>query len=409
MKIKKILKNSGIILILFLLISVLLVQRNNIYVSANFESDAKHKSSILMEYNTGKILVDNNSHEKLPIASVTKLMTILLTLEEIDAGNISLEEKITVSDNASGMGGSQIFLDANREYEIGQLLKSVIVASANDSSVALAEHIAGSEQNFVKMMNEKARSLNLNNTNYSNCTGLPTNDGYSSAHDQAIVLKQVLSYDLYHEFSSIWLEDFVHPTGRITQMTNTNKLSRFYEGCLGGKTGSTNQAKYCLAVGAERNNTKFIAVVLGAEYSKERFKVASDLLNHGFSNYESKIIFSNQDLVGKTIKIKNSQKVINLKTERDYTIISNKNEEANFSLNFHLPNQLKKVEIDQVVGTVEIVLEGVVVDTINILSCDTYSEPTIWDNFKEIINASCVFLVSMLTNSTFHDINIIYI
>ncbi len=331
-------------------------------------------------------MVDNNANEKHPIASVTKLMTILLTLEQIESGNIKLNDKIVVSDNASGMGGSQIFLDANSEYEISQLLKSVIVSSANDSSVALAEHIAGSEQNFVKMMNEKASCLGLNNTNYSNCTGLPTNDGYSSAYDQAIVLKQVLSYDLYHDYSSIWMEDFTHPSGRITQMTNTNKLSRFYDGCIGGKTGSTNQAKYCLAVGAERNNTKYIAVVLGAENSKERFALASELLNYGFANFESKTIFSNKDLTDKTIKIKGNKNIINLKAEREYSVITNKNEEVNFSLNFHLPNQLKKVIENEIVGTVEIIVDGIVVDTINILSCNTYQEPTIWDNFKEIIN-----------------------
>lgn len=382
----KIFKHFSIAIITLLLVAVMIVPKHEMIVNAHFSTDVNHKSSILVEYNSGKVLFDNNAHEKLPIASVTKLMTILLTMEEIDAGNISLTDKIIVSDNASGMGGSQIFLDANCEYEISQLLKSVIIASANDSSVALAEHIAGSEQNFVKMMNEKAIALGLNDTNYANCTGLPTNDGYSSAYDQAIVLKQVLSHDLYHEYSSIWMEDFTHPSGRITQMTNTNKLSRFYEGCVGGKTGSTNQAKYCLAVGAEKNNTKFIAVVLGAENSKERFKLASDLLNHGFANFESTTIFSVKDLADKSIKIRGNKNVINLKPEREYSIISNKNEKVNFSLNYHLPDQLNKVTENEVVGTVEIVIDGIVVDTINILSCNTYAEPTIWDNFKEIIN-----------------------
>lgn len=385
MQTKKLLKNIFIPIILLTILVLMFLPNKSIPVSASFETDVNHKSSVLIEYNTGKVLVDNNSHEKLPIASVTKLMTVLLTLEEIEKGHIEIEDKIIVSENASGMGGSQIFLDANCEYEIGQLLKSVIVCSANDSSVALAEHIAGSEQNFVKLMNEKANLLNLQNTHYANCTGLPSNDGYSSALDQAIVLKQVLSYDLYHTYSSIWMEDFTHPSGRITQMTNTNKLSRFYEGCIGGKTGSTNQAKYCSAVGAEKNNTKFIAVVLGAENSKERFKLASDLLNHGFANYESKTIFSNKDLADKSIKIKNSDKAITLKTEREYSIICNKNENPNYTLNFNLPNQVKKVNENEIVGSVEIVVDGIVVDTINILSNEKYSEPTIWDNFKEII------------------------
>lgn len=385
MKIKTTIRNLSITFVLFLLMIVMLIPKNNLIVNANFETDVNHKSSVLIDYNTGKILVDNNAHSKHPIASVTKLMTILLTLEEIDSGKFSLEDKIVVSDNASAMGGSQIFLDANAEYEVGQLLKSVIISSANDSSVALAEHISGSEQNFVKLMNEKAKSLNLENTSYSNCTGLPSNDGYSSAYDQAIILKQVLSHDLYHKFSSIWMEDFTHPSGRITQMSNTNKLSRFYEGCIGGKTGSTNQAKYCLAVGAERNNSKLISVVLGAENSKDRFRLASDLLNYGFANFESKTIFSNNDLLNKSIKIKNNKNIVNLKAEREYSVITNKNESINFSLNYHLPNSLKSVTENEVVGTVEIVIDGVVVDSINLLSCNTYKEPTIWDNFKEII------------------------
>ena len=341
----------------------------------------------MIEYNSGKILVDNNAHEKLPIASVTKLMTILLTLEEIESGNLNTSDKVFVSENASGMGGSQIFLDANSEYSIEQLLKSVIICSANDSSVALAEHISGSEQNFVKLMNERANKLNMNNTNYSNCTGLPTNDGYSSAYDQAIVLKSVLEYDLYHEYSSIWMEDFIHPSGRTTQMTNTNKLTKFYEGCIGGKTGSTNQAKYCLAVGAEKNNSKYIAVVLGAENSKDRFRLASELLNYGFSNFETKTIFSNAELNEKQIQIQNSDKYIKLKAEKEYSIIVGKNEKLNYSVIYHLPNKLKQVKENDVVGMAEIVIDGIVVETINILSCDTFVEPTIWDNFKKIINA----------------------
>jgi len=235
-------------------------------------------------------------------------------------------------------------------------------------------------------MNQKAQDLGLKNTNYTNCTGLPSNDGYSSAYDQAIILKKVLSYDLYHEYSSIWLEDFVHPSGRITQMTNTNKLSRFYEGCTGGKTGSTNQAKYCLAVGAERNNTKFIAVVLGAENSKERFSLASNLLNYGFENFESKTLFSNSDLINKSIKIKGTNELINLTAEKDYSIVTNKNKEINYSLNYNLPNKLTSVHKGQIVGNVEIVIDGIIVDTINILSLNDYEAATVWDYFKEIIN-----------------------
>ena len=346
-----------------------------------------HKSSVLIEKNSGKILYDNNSSEQLPIASVTKLMTILLTLEKIDAGEISLTDKVTVSENASGMGGSQIFIDTGLSYELGELLKSVIVASANDSSVALAEYIAGSEANFVKMMNERAKELNLKNTNYVNCTGLPTPDGYSCAYDQAIILSKVLYYDTYHTYSSIWLEDFVHPDGRTTQMTNTNRLSRFYDGCTGGKTGSTNQAKYCLAVGAKRGDMELISVVLGADNSKERFKLASDLLDYGFANFESKTIFNNSSLNGMTIRIKGMDRVTHLKAERNYTLVTDKNEQVNVSLNYNLPNMLTEVKENQVVGNVEIIIDGVVVDKINILSTETHNPATIWDYFKELTKA----------------------
>ncbi len=386
MKIKKLFKYLIYSSLIFLIVAVMFLPKPEIEVLATVENNTNHKASVLIEQKSGKVLVDNNSHERLPIASVTKLMTVLLTLEKINAGEINLTDKVMVSENASGMGGSQIFLDANCEYELSKLLKSVIVASANDSSVALAEYIAGSENNFVKLMNEKVNELGLQNTNYVNCTGLPSNEGFSSAYDQAIILNIVLSNDLYHKYSSIWMEDFVHPSGRTTQMTNTNKLSRFYEGCTGGKTGSTNQAKYCLAVGAKRNNMNLIAVVLGAENSKERFKLASDMLNYGFENYQAKTIFSNNDLINKTIKIKGMDRVANLKAERDYVVVANKNEKINYTLNYNLPNSLTKVKENQIVGNVEIVIDGIIVDKINILSCNNFEEATVWDYFKEIIN-----------------------
>lgn len=379
-------KRISIVMIL-LMFGLLFIPHKIITADASFSSDVNYKSAVLIEKNSNKILFENNCHERLPIASVTKLMTVLLTMEKINNNEISLDDKVVVSATASGMGGSQVFLDSEEEYTLKELLKSVIIASANDSSVAIAEHIAGSENNFVKMMNERAKELNLADTNYVNCTGLPSPDGYSSAYDQAIVLKHVLDFDLYHEYSSIWMEDFVHPSGRTTQMANTNKLSRFYEGCIGGKTGSTNQAKYCLAVGASRNDVELISVVLGAENSKGRFKLASDLLNYGFENFETKTLFDSFMLKDMTIKIKGLDRVTHLKAERDYTYVTKIGEDVNFSLNYNLPNMLTKVYENQVVGNVEIVIDGVVVDKINILSTETHDEVTVWDYIKEITNS----------------------
>ncbi len=371
--------------IIFAVLSLFVLLMPNIgVVYAQTDAETNCKASILIERSTKKVLKENNCDERLPIASVTKLMTILLTLERISAGEFGVDDVITVSENASGMGGSQIFLDANAEYKIGELLKSVIVASANDSSVALAEHIAGSENNFVKLMNEKATALGLTNTNYANCTGLPSESGYSSARDQAIVLNEVLNYDLYHEYSSIWLEDFTHPSGRTTQMANTNKLSRFYDGCIGGKTGSTNQAKYCLAVGAKRNDMELISVVLGADNSKARFNIASNLLNEGFSEYCAKNIFDASCVKDKTIRIKGLDRVTHIAPERGYSIICKKDEQPNYSLNYNLPALLTEVKTGEVVGNVEIVVDGVVVDRINLLSTETHEEASLFDYIKQI-------------------------
>lgn len=387
-KLSKILILPAIIFLFFAGICLFQPKLSNDIIIANaMETEIQHKSSILIERKSGKMLDGQNEHERVPIASVTKLMTILLTLEKLDQGDISLEDKVRVSENAFGMGGSQIFLDANVDYSLSELLKSVVVASANDSSVALAEYIAGSEANFVRMMNDRATQLNMNDTHYSNCTGLPTPDGVSSAFDQAILLNKVLDYDLYHTYSSIWLEDFVHPSGRTTQMANTNKLSRFYSGCIGGKTGSTNQAKYCLAIGAKRNDMELISVVLGVENSKDRFKLASDLLNYGFANFEAKTLFDNSNLTDKTVAVKGQNRATGLKAERDYTIVTKKNEEVNFSLNYHLPNMLTSVKENQVVGNVEIVVDGQIVDTINLLATDTISEAKLWDYMKDIMNS----------------------
>ena len=343
------------------------------------------RASVLIERKSNKVLAEHNSHQKYPIASVTKLMTVLITLEGIDNNEFTLTDDVMVSKTASGMGGSQIFLDADTEYKLGDLLKSVIVCSANDSSVALAEHIAGSENNFVRMMNTKAKELNMQDTNYVNCTGLPAPEGYSSAYDQAVLMNRVLDYDVYHQYSSIWNEEFVHPSGRTTQMTNTNKLSRFYDGCMGGKTGSTNEAKYCLAVGARRADMELVSCVLGADTSPNRFKIASDLLNYGFDNFESKTILSAKDMANKTIAIKGSDKTCTLYPEHDYTVVAKKGEDVNATLNFNLPNKLKSVKKGDVVGNVEIVIDGVVTETINLRSNETIDEPSIWDYFKEIV------------------------
>lgn len=345
-----------------------------------YKPEVQTKASILIDMDSNKVLYEHDATAQMPVASIVKLMTIMLTFEHIDNGSISLDDKVMVSENASGMGGSQIFLDANCEYNLGELLKSVIVCSANDSSVALAEHIAGSESGFVQLMNSRADEMGLKNTNYINCTGLPVDNQYSCALDVAKILKNVLQYQKYHEYCSIWLEDFQHPSGRTTEMTNTNRLSRFYEGCIGGKTGSTSEAGYCLAVGAKRNNLSLISVVLGATTTKDRFKSASDLLNYGFANYENYII-DTTDLVNISYK---GERDLKIKIDGVCSILTLKGEIPEYSINCYAPNKVSKCDLGQELGTIEIVVNGEVYSTLKILADEQIDEPTFSDNLKDL-------------------------
>ena len=194
------------------------------------------KASYMIDYATGSVISAKNENERLQIASMMKIMTALLTFEEIDAGRLSFEDDVFISENAHSQGGSQVFLDAGATQKVGQLLESVIVASANDSCVALAEHIGGSVENFVAKMNARAKELKMENTHFANCTGLPASENFSCAKDVAIMTRALVSHPEYFNFSGVWLKDFEHQSGRKTTMTNTNKLVRFYKGCDGGKT-----------------------------------------------------------------------------------------------------------------------------------------------------------------------------
>ena len=251
-------------------------------------SVTSHSAYLADEY--GREIYSYNADAKHEIASMVKIMTATLVFESIDRGDLSVDEKITVSEEASGMGGSQMFLDAGSEYPVGDLLKGVIVASANDASYALAERVAGSADAFVAMMNEKASQLGMSGTKFANCTGLPSqSEQYSTARDVNTMTRELMKHDLYFEYSSIWTEDYVHPSGRVTNLTNTNKLIRQYQGCKGGKTGYTDNAGFCLSACAERNGVSAVATIIGAADSKTRFAECSRLLNYAFANcrYES--------------------------------------------------------------------------------------------------------------------------
>ena len=245
------------------------------------------KAAVLMDARTGILILAKNENQPMPIASVTKVMTLLMVFEAIETGNISPETGVQISENAAGMGGSQAFLGAGLTYTVDQLIKTVIIASANDSAVALAELVGGTEEAFVGMMNARAAELGMAASKFANPTGLTQEGHVSCANDVAVMSRQLIRHEGFFHYSRIWLEDFAHPDGRTTQLTNTNRLIRFYDGADGTKTGFTDAAMFCLSATAKRGDQRFIAVVLGAPTSEIRFAEAQKLMDYGFAQYAS--------------------------------------------------------------------------------------------------------------------------
>ncbi len=249
--------------------------------------DINAKSAILMEVNTGEILYEDNANEKVSPASITKIMSLLLIMEAIDDSRITLETQVTTSEHAASMGGSQIWLEPGEVMTVHELLKATVIASANDATVALAELLYGSEETFVDKMNEKAKALKLENTNFKNCSGLDAEGHYTSAHDVAVVSCELLKHKLITEYSTVWMDSL---RGGESELVNTNKLVKFYSGCTGLKTGTTSSAGCCLSASACRDGMELVAVVMGSPTSNDRFNGARKMLDYGFANYEFKTI-----------------------------------------------------------------------------------------------------------------------
>ena len=290
------------------------------------------KSAILMDVGSGQILYEKNAHDKLPPASVTKVMTMLLICEALDSGKITLDDSVQISENAASMGGSQIFLEAGEVQKVDTLLKGIAVASANDGCVAMAEYIGGSVESFVDMMNAKAKELNMKDTNFVNTNGLPVDNHYTSAHDIAIMSRELLKHDVISKYLTTWMDQVVVGKKQITVgLANTNKLIKHYQGATGVKTGFTQQAKYCLSASAKRGDTHLVAVTLGAETSPERFKDATSLLNFGSANYESVKLCSKNDNIATLTLDKADEQKINLVAKEDLSVLIKKGGNKDFT------------------------------------------------------------------------------
>ncbi|WP_176580947.1 serine-type D-Ala-D-Ala carboxypeptidase DacF [Bacillus thuringiensis] len=283
-------------------------------------------SAIVIEQDTGKVLFDKNPNEKLPPASMTKIMTMLLIMEQVEKGKLKLTDKVRASEHAASMGGSQIFLEPGEEMTVNEMLKGIAIASGNDASVAVAEHIAGSEEGFVNMMNKKAKDLGLKNTHFQNPTGLPAKDHYSTANDMAIMARELMKYPLIRKYTGKYEDYLREDTDKKFWLVNTNKLVRFYPGVDGVKTGFTTEAKYCLTASAEKNGMRVISVVMGAPTSKERNNQVTKLLDYAFGQYMTKKLYTRGEKI-KTVQVgKGKKEKVDLVASDNVSLLMKKGE-----------------------------------------------------------------------------------
>lgn len=352
-----------------------------------FAIETNAKSSVLIDVSSKTILSEQEKDMELPPASMTKMMTLLLVMERLDAGKISLTDMVPISKNASAMGGSQVYLEEGVSYKLETLLKSVAIASANDSAVALAEYIAGSTTEFVKLMNEKASELGLKHTNFKNVHGLDEEGHYSSAYDMALIGVSLLSHPAILNYTKIY-EDYVeHPNGNKTWIVNTNKLINYYEGVDGLKTGFTNNSGYCITVTAKRGNMRLISVVMGEEDNKIRNQDIMTLLNYGFSNFKLETVIPPTANLG-TVNVKfGSNETPKVKLERDAVDLVNVLEDNNYSYEV-IKNEMKApLKKGDKVGKVNIYSNETKVDEINLIIDEDIKRASIFTLFRRNLNS----------------------
>ncbi len=343
------------------------------------------KAAYLMDDASGIQMYAKNETQRLPIASMCKIMTLLLAFEAEEAGVFSYDEEIEVSERAAGMGGSQVFLGAGLSYRADELLKSISVCSANDSCVAIAERIAGSEAAFCERMNERARELGAENTLFSNCTGLPKETQYSCARDVALMLRELIGHEKYHAYTHIRVEDFVHPDGRITQMTNTNHLLRQYDGCDGGKTGFTNEAGFCLAASAKRGDMRVISVVIGAGDSATRFSTSAALLDYAFDHFESTTYLAAGEALPDELAVQGSSvRSLKISAEQPLTVLRRRGAQEKYDVVYELPNVLRApVAAGDGIGEAVLTRDGVEIMRTRLLACEAAPAFTWWEAYRE--------------------------
>lgn len=347
------------------------------------------RSAILIERDTGAVLYEKNAHEPLPPASMTKIMTMLLIMEAIDQGKLKIDERVRASEYAASMGGSQIFLEPGEEMTVDDLLKGVAIGSGNDASVALAERIAGSEEAFVHMMNEKARQLGLKHTTFENTTGLPAKNHYSTAYDMAVMAKELLKYDLITKYTGTYEDYLRQHTDKKFWLVNTNRLVKFYPGVDGLKTGYTSEAKYCLTATAKKGNMRVIAVVFGAPTPKARNAQITKMLDYAFSHYETKPLYKKGETITTLPVSKGKKRSVAVVTSEPLSVLLKKGEKseaikAAWKLNEKVKAPVKKGDV---LGTLIIKKDGSVIAKSPLVAKEQVEEANMWELFKRMFSS----------------------
>lgn len=349
--------------------------------------DIKAKSVVLMEPYTGNVLYENNADERLAPASITKIMSLLLVMEAIENEKLTLDTKITASEHAASMGGSQIWLEVGEEMTVDELLRASVIASANDATVALAETVSGSEETFVALMNERAKELGMKNTTFVNCCGLDTDGHLTSGRDVAIMASALIKHDLIKKYSTVWMDALRN--GK-SELTNTNKLVRYYSGATGLKTGTTSKAGCCVAATAERDGMELVAVVMGGETSNERFTGAKKLLDYGFANWSFVTLTPNLGEVGEIPVLKGMEKFITADSgggEINLLLSKGKQEEVTQTVELN-ENIEAPVLTGDVIGSVKFMLDGKQVGELPVYSANTVERVTFFNALALLISSA---------------------
>ena len=341
------------------------------------------RSALLMEPTSGKILYEKNPNERFAPASVTKIMTMLLAMERIDSGQILLTDTITVSENAKAMGGSTMLLDTGEVRTVEEILKGIAICSGNDAAVAMAEYIGGSEQNFVNMMNERAKELGMSNTTFMNSSGLPASGHLSTANDISLMSRELLKHPQILKYTGIYMETLSEGRKTPVEMVNHNKLVRFFSGCDGLKTGFTDEAKYCISATAQRDGVRILSIIVGAPTWQIRNRDASMLMNYGFSQFTNKQIITKDEELQQVPLNKNGDKFFILRAQDNFSCIVHKNDTVEIRKVCKFELKSKKYEINEVIGTCEIYLGDQLVGEINVYTDREFKVGGFVDNIKD--------------------------